>query len=279
MPATRKCRDVAFGKFHVRVVPVLRDNFSYILQCHGTKRLALVDVSTDYEPVVRECRALLGGAAPTAALVDVFSTHKHHDHTGGNVALAQSMPGLRVVGGAHEPVPAKTESVGDGQRAAFGDLVVSVMHTPCHTAGHVLLHFHHRDEPDAGAIFTGDTVFVGGLGAFFEGTAAQMIAAMRRVAALPPATALFPGHEYTCNFMKFAQQIEPDNAFVAAYAAQAAQLQSEGVPTVPSTVGDELQMNPFMRAATGVAALMGRLPAAARVSDVAAMEYLYNACP
>jgi hydroxyacylglutathione hydrolase len=287
MAAARRVKEVTLGTaLGVRVVPVLRDNFSYVLWNRGAaadgvaRKLALVDVSSDFEPVLREARALLGTSELTAANVEVWSTHKHHDHVGGNVALARLVPSVRIVGGEHEAVPAKTVSMRDGEVVAFDDAIsVRAFHTPCHTTGHVLFHFTAAAEPDNGALFTGDTIFCGGLGAFFEGTASQMIAAMRRVAQLPAGTSIFPGHAYTSNFLKFASTIEPANAAVQVQLERATALVADGLPCVPSTIADELQTNVFMRASCGVRELLSALPAAARVSDEAAMMHLYNACP
>ena len=195
-------------------------------------------------------------AVPGARLVGLLTTHHHADHSGGNAALAAAQPGLAVVGGAAEGgrIPAATVLVSDGDEVELAGLRFSVLHTPCHTRGHVCFHL-----AAARAVFTGDTLFAGGCGRFFEGDAPAMAAALAALAALPAHTRVLCGHEYTVQNLEFCQLVEPHNAATAARLAEARRLRAAGLPTVgATTLADELATNVFMRASeAAVAAAVG----------------------
>lgn len=277
----------------VRIVPQLQDNYAYVVQCLATRAMACVDVS---EPpavlaAMQEWKAedaAAGGKPLTAGDFSVLTTHKHRDHSGGNPAMAKAFGDSLVIrGGAIDKVAACTHPVSDGDEFALGALKVKVLHTPCHTKGHVLFHVSHPDDSDNGAVFTGDTVFVGGIGAFFEGDANDMIAALRRFSSeIPAATKVFPGHEYTMNFLGFANSLEADAAANPVLAQRTDYFASEraaGRPAVPSTVGDELAINPFVRAAVGgsAAAALHRALGVPEGNEnrTALMQAVYDKCP
>lgn len=295
----RKCRDVVLcgGAMTVRVVPVLKDNFSYVMRCNATSRLCLVDCP-DHVPVLNEAQTMLLGGDAAKLQLDasntcVFATHKHGDHAP-NAAVPKLLPGVQIYAGKHEPQSATKATVllDDGDVFAVGNIQCRVLHVPCHTKGHVAFYCTAAGSAadgagssggsgsGGGALFSGDTLFAGGIGAFFEGDAAQMIAALRKIATVcDDATHIFPGHEYSLNFFKYAAQVEPANASIRAITARMNELAAAGVPTVPSTLAEEKAANPFVRAALGVKDLIAALPEQARVSDVAAMQYLYDNCP
>jgi hydroxyacylglutathione hydrolase len=172
-------------------------------------------------------------------------THHHADHVGGVNALLAAFP-VPVYGPANERVP------GDPKRLRQGDVVVmeelgfrfEVMDVPGHTAGHIAYVGH-------GAVLCGDTLFSGGCGRLFEGTAEQMWNSLLKLAALPADTAVYCAHEYTLSNLRFAQVIEPDNAALQTYIAHCQALRAEGCPTLPSTIGQERNINPFLRADVG----------------------------
>jgi hydroxyacylglutathione hydrolase len=256
-----------YSHFDVHVVPVLKDNFSYVIRCASSKAVAAVDVS-EAPPIIKTIDAL------EPETISVLSTHKHWDHTGGNEDMIKRYKGIKVYGGEKDPIPAMNAPLADEAVFRLGELSVRVLHTPCHTAGHVLYHVYHQDAPNEGALFTGDTIFVGGIGAFFEGDANQMLSAIQRVVQLPPSTDVYCGHEYALNFFKFACSLLPEDRVVQERAEKLTALRHEGLPTVPSTVLDECRTNVFFRTADPVLKKL-----AGKDDAHGVMEYLYNACP
>jgi len=219
-------------------VPALSDNFMYLVVDESTNKAFVVD---PYDPNKLIERAEKENATITHAL----TTHHHNDHAGGNDKIASAIKGIEVYGG-DDRIPAITKKVGDGDSLEVGSIKIKVFFTPCHTSGHVLYLAKQGDE--AGSLFTGDTLFIGGCGRFFEGTAEQMHHALNKViASLPDNTKVYCGHEYTKKNLEFAQHVEPNNTAVQQKLAWADQKTQNGEHTVPSTVGDEKTFNPFMR--------------------------------
>ncbi|GBP71848.1 Hydroxyacylglutathione hydrolase, mitochondrial [Eumeta japonica] len=168
------------------------------------------------------------------------------DHAGGNEDLVKMIPGLKVYGG-DERIGALTEKVQHDTKFKIGELNVQCLFTPCHTAGHICYYVTSSDETDK-AVFTGDTLFLGGCGRFFEGTADQMYNALIKILSnLPDPTQVFCGHEYTLQNLRFASHVEPENEALNEKIMWSEQQRNEGKPTVPSTIGEEKLYNPFMR--------------------------------
>jgi hydroxyacylglutathione hydrolase len=209
-------------------VPCLKDNFAYLVIDHDG-RCAVVDPG-EAAPIEA---ALVREGAQLAA---VWATHHHPDHVGGVAALVARHPGIEVVVGAKDAArtPKVTRTMSDGDEVALGSLRARCIHNPGHTLGAIT--FVVED-----CAFTGDTLFGGGCGRVFEGDAAMMLASLMRLAALPPQTKVYFGHEYTATNLRFAAAVEPDNARVA---ERAAALRS---PSTPSTMADEHATNPFLR--------------------------------
>jgi hydroxyacylglutathione hydrolase len=211
-------------------VPCLKDNFAYLV-IEDAGQCAVVDPG-EAAPVeaalVRE----------RAQLVAIWATHHHPDHVGGVAELIARHPGIEVVVGAKDAprTPGVTRSVADGDEVALGALRARCIHNPGHTLGAISFVIE-------GCVFTGDTMFGGGCGRVFEGDAAMMHASLMRLAALPAATRVYFGHEYTASNLRFAAAVEPDNAAVAARASALA------TPSTPSTIADERATNPFLRSA------------------------------
>lgn len=193
----------------------------------------------------------------------ILSTHKHWDHTGGNKDMQKMFSGLQIVGGAVDDVAGCTKPVNEGDTVVVGSLPsIKCHHRPCHTKGHII-YYMNAGEPGAltvsqvgpykvvsgltQAVFTGDTVFNGGCGRFFEGGPAQMLAAMDLMQSLPDTCQMFCGHEYTLKNLEFCAQAEPDNAALHAYTKTCEELRSRDIPTVPNSLGVEKQINSFMR--------------------------------
>jgi hydroxyacylglutathione hydrolase len=218
-------------------VPQLADNYAYLVIDPASHDAAVVDCA-EAAPVLDEARRR------GARLVAVLATHHHFDHVGGNLDLLAAVPGLRVYGSADDAprIPGITDRVRDRDDVAVGPLRGRILLIPAHTSGHVAYHF-----PDERAVFTGDTLFAAGCGRLFEGDAAQMMSSLGKLAALPPETRVYCGHEYTEKNLRFAAALEPGNRAVADKLRRVEALRREGKPTVPSTIAEEKATNPFLR--------------------------------
>ena len=220
-------------------IPLLADNYGYLLIGPDGRRSAVVDCS-ESAPVLREVerRGL--------ALEAILSTHHHWDHVGGNVEVAHAVAGLRVLGSRADStrVPALTEALADEQEFAVAGVRGRALFIPAHTSGHLAYYFAEEEIP---SVFTGDTLFAAGCGRLFEGSPAQMMRSLSKLTALPDATRVYCGHEYTEKNLRFAHELEPGNADIAAKLARVERLRAEGKPTVPSTIAEEKHTNPFLR--------------------------------
>lgn len=224
----------------VKVISILEDNYMYLLIEENTREAIAVDPAVPHrmlEIVKRE----------SVTLTAVLTTHHHWDHARGNEALVKEVPGLRVYGGDTR-IGGLTDKVSNEQELKFGAINVRCLSTPCHTSGH-MCYFVWEDEcPDAPAVFTGDTLFVAGCGRFFEGTAEQMHHNLTQVlGSLPQDTKVFCGHEYTLKNLKFALKVEPENERVKEMLSWARERDDDDKPTVPSTLAEEFDYNPFLR--------------------------------
>jgi hydroxyacylglutathione hydrolase len=178
-------------------------------------------------------------------LAAILVTHHHADHVGG-VRELHLATGAHVFGPAGEEVPAPFTPVMHGDQHDLLGQTVQVLDVPGHTAGHVA-YFLPNAQPNP-VLFCGDTLFSGGCGRIFEGTPAQMLASLDRLAALPSNTQVCCAHEYTLSNLRFALAVEPSNTDLQNYMAQCQQLRAQGTPTLPAQLGNELQINPFLRA-------------------------------
>lgn len=219
-------------------VAQLSDNYAYLVIDDGGKDCAVVDCA---EPD----KVIAAAKSHGAKIVAVLTTHWHGDHCGGNNEIASKVAGLKVYGASAEGgrIPALTNPVADGDRIRIGALEGRVIGIPAHTNGHVAYYF-----PTLGAVFTGDTMFVGGCGRVFEGKAAMMVASLKKLAALPDSTQVYCGHEYTEKNLRFALTLEPGNRALAKKHQWSLETRAKKKITVPSTIGDEKQTNPFLRA-------------------------------
>jgi hydroxyacylglutathione hydrolase len=222
----------------VSPVRAFSDNYIWLIQAPADRGVAVVVDPGDDRPVEQALQQ--GGLKLRAILV----THHHADHVGGVAALA-ARHGAAVFGPARETMPCAVQAVDDGGTTDLGHLGLefSVMAIPGHTLGHIAYVGH-------GAIFCGDTLFSAGCGRLFEGTAAQMLDSLDRIADLPDATRVYCGHEYTLSNLRFASAVEPDNPDVREALADTGRKRERDEVTLPSTLGRERRINPFLRSRT-----------------------------
>ncbi len=228
----------------VVTIPCLSDNYAYLLTCTVTGKTAVIDPS-EAEPV-------LSSAASHKLPIDaIWATHHHPDHVGGVIGVRSANPDVPVLGHVSDRgrIPEQTGFLEDGEAFTFGELSVRVLHIPGHTTGAVAYFVESKDGAPA-ALFTGDTLFLAGCGRLFEGTPAMMHASLQKLAALPQATRVYCGHEYTASNLRFAAHVEPENDDVKRRAAEVDAARAAGKVTVPGTLGEELLTNPFLRTAS-----------------------------
>jgi hydroxyacylglutathione hydrolase len=224
------------SEMEIHQIPVMSDNYVYLLHDKATGQTGVVDPAVT-DPVL----AALKEKGWT--LSHVLNTHHHGDHTGGNLEL-KAATGCTIVGAKAdaERIPGIDIEVGDGDTFELGSQKAKIFDVPGHTRGHIAFWFE-----DAQALFCGDTLFALGCGRLFEGSPAQMWESLQKFLALPDETRVYCAHEYTQSNARFAITVEPDNQMLMSRAAQIDNLRAQGVPTVPSTIGEERATNPFMR--------------------------------
>jgi hydroxyacylglutathione hydrolase len=252
-----------FETFSIYYLPFLEDNYAYFLIDHATGETAVVDPAD--ADLVLETFNNLTKQPPCdheLRLTTVLCTHKHMDHAGGNSKLRQLFPELKIVSGSVERVSAQNTFLSHQDILQLGATSVQILETPCHTVGHVVFfvfaHPDHNQVPTAAvvettttssktALFSGDILFVGGCGRFFEGNGTIMLSTLQLLKSLPASTALYCGHEYTVNNLAFCHLVEPSNVDTQRKYEWAKQQRQCSLPTIPSTLGEELQINVFLR--------------------------------
>jgi hydroxyacylglutathione hydrolase len=234
------------ARLDIHQFPCLSDNYGVLVHDPDAGLTASIDA-----PEAGAVRAAL--EAKGWKLTHILTTHHHADHTSGNAAL-KAETGCTIIGPRNEAarIPGIDKQVGQGDRFMFGGHEVQVLDTPGHTAGHITY-----VVPSAKVAFAGDTLFAIGCGRVIEGNAQMMWDSLRKLMALPKDTTVYCGHEYTQANAKFALTIEPENAALQKRAKEVDALRAAGKPTLPTTIGIELETNPFLR--PHVAAIQKRL--------------------
>ena len=218
-------------------IALLRDNYAYLLVEKETRRAVVVDPSEGKKvlDVVR---------AREVELEAIWCTHHHPDHVGGVEEIVEALGALEVVGSRydreHGRIPRQTRALDEGDVVTLGESRFTVMSIPGHTLGAIAF-------VGAGLALTVDTLFSGGCGRVFEGTMPMMRASLAKLAALPDATRVLSGHEYTVKNLEFALAVEPEDQAIASRLADARDLRSEGKPAIGGDIALERATNPFLR--------------------------------
>ena len=215
-------------------VPAFTDNYIWLVHDAASGETAVVDPGAA-DPVLAEAERR------GWTIGQIWNTHWHPDHTGGNLAV-KAATGATVSGPAAESIPGVDVKLSEGDRIRIGNHIGGVWAVPGHTLGHIALVF---DE--AKVAFVGDTLFAMGCGRLFEGTPQQMYASLQRIASLPDETALYCAHEYTLSNARFAAFADPGNSAVADRLQSVEAARAQGKITLPTTVSEERATNPFVR--------------------------------
>ncbi|MBL6690622.1 MAG: hydroxyacylglutathione hydrolase [Pseudomonadales bacterium] len=220
----------------VHQFPCLSDNYGYLIHDPDAGVTATIDT-----PEVAPINAALEEKG--WQLTHILNTHHHFDHAGGNLELKDRW-NCTIIGSRDdaERIPGIDVKVGDGETFQFGNFDAQVFDVSGHTLGHIAFYF-----PEAGKLFCGDALFALGCGRLFEGSPAQMWTSLQKLMALPENTGVYCAHEYTQANAAFALSVEPQNDALQQRAKEIEALRAEGKPTVPSTIGLELETNPFLR--------------------------------
>ncbi|MDH3686511.1 MAG: hydroxyacylglutathione hydrolase [Myxococcales bacterium] len=230
-------------------IPTLGDNYTYLLVCEATGDAAIVD-APEADPVIAKVSEI------GCNVTKILSTHHHPDHSMANPALAEKY-GAPVFGHPSDSgrLPGFTDGLDEGDTISVGNETARIFFIPSHTMGHIAYVFD-----DAKAVFSGDTLFAGGCGRLFEGDPEMMFDAMQKLGALPGDTRVFCGHEYTEGNLVFAAHAEPSNEAVKSKLERVRKIRAnkaadwhDATPaemTIPSTIAEEHETNPFMRAKT-----------------------------
>ncbi|KAF2681516.1 hydroxyacylglutathione hydrolase [Lentithecium fluviatile CBS 122367] len=231
-------RPVTSRKMHIQSIPMWEgtgNNYAYLVTDDKSKEAVIIDPANPPEvlPVLKEKTD-----SGSIKLSKIINTHHHHDHAGGNVEILKHFK-LPIIGG--KDCSQVTTTPDHKSQFNIGDIKVTALHTPCHTQDSICFYF--EDGSDL-AVFTGDTLFIGGCGRFFEGDATQMHKALNEtLAALPNETRVYPGHEYTKGNVRFAKKVLDNDAIKKLDEFSQANKETQG----KFTIGDEKQHNVFMR--------------------------------
>ena len=222
-------------------IPAFEDNYIW---CIHDGRSALVVDPGQASPVLRYL------TEHQLTLTGILITHHHADHTGGILEILDHLGSkIPVYGPATIDIPGRSNALMDGDKieVAAPRISLSVLEVPGHTLSHIAYFANMQANVVEPMLFCGDTLFASGCGRLFEGTPSQMSDSLAKFAILPKNTLVYCTHEYTLSNIRFALAVEPDNINLITWAETAAALRQQNLPTLPTTIGQELQVNPFMR--------------------------------
>jgi hydroxyacylglutathione hydrolase len=220
-------------EINIYPIPAFQDNYIWCLSKQG--QCVVVDPG-DAQPVLEHC------TKQGLILSDILITHHHWDHTNGVAQLLEHFPKVKVYGPEYGTIKNLSHKLNEGDKIQLSSLACEfdILYVPGHTLDHIAYY-------GAAGLFCGDTLFSAGCGRLFEGTAEQMYQSLQKLSKLPAQTAVYCTHEYTLANLAFALKVEPDNADLLDYRQWAEQQRSQGKPTLPSAIGQQLAINPFLR--------------------------------
>ena len=223
----------------VKIIKCLEDNFSYLIIDETTQIACVVDPS-ESGPIINFIEN------QNINLKYILNTHHHYDHVGGNLELKKRYNSI-VVGykGDKDRIPEIDVLLDDNQMWKENNFEAKIFHIPGHTSGHIAFHFFKEKK-----IFTGDTLFSLGCGRIFEGTYQQMFNSLKRIKELPKDTKIYCGHEYTYNNSLFCIKYDGKNNSLREKIIEIENKLKQNMPTIPTTIKDELACNIFLRAKT-----------------------------
>ena len=220
----------------IEIIPCLQDNYSYLIIDEKKNNACVVDPS-ESDPIIEYLEN------NEINLKFILNTHHHYDHVGGNKDLKKKY-GASVIGfkGDKNRIPEIDILVEDQEIWKNEEFEAKIIHIPGHTLGHICFYFYKNKS-----VFTGDTLFSLGCGKIFEGTHSQMYESLRKIKELPEDTKIFCGHEYTLNNSKFCSVHEQNNKTLTNRIIEIKKKLQNGLPTIPSTIKEELECNIFLR--------------------------------
>ena len=231
-----RIQSISHTGFKVKILPALQDNYMFLIMDEKTKTAGVIDP-------VEPAKVLEAVHDEDVDLTTVLMTHHHWDHAGGNKELLSTHKHLKVFGfGDH--IFGVNHKVTHNCTLNLGSLYLKCLFTPCHTMDHISYYIDNKDDP---ALFSGDTLFLGGCGRFFEGTGEDMYNSLINVISkLPGNTKVYCGHEYSVSNLLFAVHSQPNNKNAIKKLEWAKKQRIDGIPTIPSTLEEEFLYNPFL---------------------------------
>jgi len=220
----------------VEIIPCLNDNYAYLIIDEITKEACVIDPS-EFEPIAYYLNK------NKIKLKFILNTHHHHDHVGGNKKL-KKIYDAKIVGYKNDKhrIPGIDIFVEDNQIWKFKKFETKIIHIPGHTLGHICFYFYKNKT-----VFTGDTLFSLGCGRIFEGTYSQMFESLKKIKELPLDTKIYCGHEYTLKNSKFCLAYDQNNLKLKKKILEVKNKIENNLPTIPSTIEEELNCNIFLR--------------------------------